>query len=315
MTIAEYQYPVEKCDVGNSARKALEQFRQMRRKWLESIRGSAHNTISNQIHQLAWNSTVFHTLNEARRIESERKVNGSMWNLIVDGYAHIAALGIRRLVDHDKSANSIKRVLLDIEANKHLLSREVFVCYDGLPYDHEAAERRRFANRDPLTIGTPMWVSTTGPDAGFSSQLRHDTFDLLGDKTRKVGRSQPISSEIFERLKAMLNSEVVKKVCTMADKVYAHPERPSSRPFEYANYHEVIEALGIVSQVTQFVSATLLDDAAFGSIVPVAQFDVLEDLDQAWVRKASLDELNSFWGELTGSLDMWMDTDGILKPE
>lgn len=315
MTIEEYLYPVEECDVRKSERKALEQYRQMRRKWLDSIRGTADNTISNQIHQLAWNTTVFHTLNEARRLESERKVNGSMWNLIVDGYAHIAALGIRRLVDHHKDTNSIKRVLLDMEANMHLFSRETFVCYDGLPYDHEAAERRRFAARDPSTFGQPMWVSTTGPNAGFSSKRRHDIFDFLGDKARKVGRSQPISAEIFERLKAMLNSEVVKKVCTMADKVFAHPERRSSRPLEYANYHEVIEALGIVSQVTQFVSATLLDDAAFGSIVPTSQFDVLENLDQAWVRKASLDDLNSFWGELAASLDMWTDTDGILKPE
>jgi hypothetical protein len=315
MTIDECLYSVEECDVRKSERRALEQYRQMRRKWLESIRGAADNTISKQIHQLAWNTTVFHTLNEARRIESERKVNSSMWNLVVDGYAHIAALGIRRLVDHHKSTNSIKRVLLDMEANKHLFSREFFVCYDGLPYDHEAAEERRFAARDLSTIGQPMWVSTTGPDAGFSSKRRHHVFDCLEDKSRKPGRSQPISTEIFERLKKMLNSEVIKKVCTMADKVFAHPEHHSSRTFEYANYHEVIEALGIVSQVTQFVSATLLDDAAFGSIVPTPQYDVLENLDQAWVRKASLDELNSFWNELAGSLDLWVNTDDLLMRE
>ncbi|MCK1789625.1 hypothetical protein [Pseudomonas violetae] len=313
MPIENYLYPVDQCDVDKSRQKALDHYRQLRSKCLEAIRGSAENSIANQIHQLTWNSAVFHALNEARRIESERKVNGAMWNLIVDGYAHIAALGIRRLVDHHKDSNSIKRVLLDLEANKHLISREMFVCYDGLSYDHEAAELRRLAARDPKSLGKATWISTTGPDAGFNSKLRHDIFDSIADGRRKAGRSQPISAEIFDRLKAMLNSDVVKKVCTMADKVFAHPEKRASGVPVQANYHEVIEALGIVSQVTQFISATLLDDAAFGSLVATPQGDVFEHLDQAWVRKASIDELNSFWNDLTASLDLWLDTDGLLK--
>ncbi|WP_434653382.1 hypothetical protein J3P96_21145 [Pseudomonas sp. R3-56] len=315
MSKEKYLYLVEQCDVHKSQQKALVNYRQLRSKCLEAIRGSAENSITKQIHQLAWNSAVFHSLNEARRIESERKVNGAMWNLIVDGYAHIAALGIRRLVDHHKDSNSIKRVLLDLEANTHLLSREMFVCYDGLPYDHEAAELRRLAARDLKTLGKATWVSTTGPDAGFSSKRRHEIFDSIADGSRKIGRSQPISVKIIDRLKAMLSSDVVKKVCTMADKIFAHPEKRSSSSLVHANYHEVIEALGIVSQVTQFISATLLDDAAFGSLVPIPQGDVFEYLDQAWVRKASIDDLNSFWNDLTASLEPWLDTDDLLKGE
>jgi len=313
MPVEDYLYTIEQCDVPESRRKALGMYRALRTKCLEKIRGSADNTVANQINHLGWQSAVFHTLNEARRIENDRGVNGAMWNLIVDGYAHIAALGIRKLVDDDKRSNSIMRVLLDLESNKHLFVRERFVCYDGLPYDHEAAEARRLAARDPKTLGKATWVSTTGPEAGFSSSLRHDSFDLIADTSIATGRTQPISGDVFDRLKRKLNSAVVKKVCTMADKVFAHPEQRAPGNPEHANYHEVIEALGIVSQVTQFISATLLDDSAFGSIVPTAQYEVLENLDQPWSQTASIEKLDRFWSELTTSMDLWLETDGLFK--
>jgi len=55
----------------------------------------------NQVQELAWHTATFRTLNEARRIEPDRAVNGAMWELMIAGYANLMTLGIRGLVDKD----------------------------------------------------------------------------------------------------------------------------------------------------------------------------------------------------------------------
>lgn len=62
----------------------LAEYRLFRRKCLEYLRGDAPTSVMNQVHGLAWHTAVFRTLNEARRLETERAVNGAMWELIGD---------------------------------------------------------------------------------------------------------------------------------------------------------------------------------------------------------------------------------------
>jgi hypothetical protein len=82
---------------------------------------------------------VFRTLNEARRIEPERSINGAMWELVTAGYANIMGLGIRRLVDRDHRTDSVWNVIVQIEKQPNLLHRGNFVCHDGQPYDAQSA--------------------------------------------------------------------------------------------------------------------------------------------------------------------------------
>ena len=62
-----------------------------------------------------WHTTFFRTLNEARRIEADRRVNGAMWELITAGYANIMTLGIRKFVDRHPDTDSVWNVISQIE--------------------------------------------------------------------------------------------------------------------------------------------------------------------------------------------------------
>jgi hypothetical protein len=61
-------------------------------------------------------------------------------------------------------------------------------------------------------------------------------------------------------------------------------------------------------QVASFISTHFFSDAAFGSIIPVPQFDVLEHLDAPWVDTARLATLHEYWHELSTQLASWADT-------
>ena len=120
MSIPDYEYRVEQCDIPAVRQPALSEYRTFRRKCLEYMRGNASTSVMNQVHDLAWHTAVFRTLNEARRLESQKLVNGAMWQLITEGYASLMTLGIRRLVDKDPRTNSVSNVIAFVERRSEL---------------------------------------------------------------------------------------------------------------------------------------------------------------------------------------------------
>lgn len=303
--IPEYSYPVEQCDVPVVRRKALGEYRLFRTKCLDYLRGPADTAVASQVHALTWHTVVFRTLNEARRLEPERAVNGAMWELIVAGYATIMAMGIRKLVDQDRRTDSVWNVIAQVERRPELLSRENFVCYDGIPYDHQAAFARHIESSG--MGGGVRWLPTTGPEAWATSQMLHKAFDQLAGEPTTRKRMDTVRPHILSNLKKQLSHPAIEKVCTMADRVIAHAERFAEGGAEAptVTYSDIDEALRIIVQVTNFLSSRFFYDAAFGSVVPTPQFDVLEALDQPWVTPANLPALQAHWDALSKTIDGW----------
>lgn len=307
MAIPEYEYPIEQCDVPEARRKVLREYRLFRRKCLDFLRGPADTAVATQIHDLAWHTVVFRTLNEARRIEPERAVNGGMWELITAGYATIMAMGIRRLVDKDSQTDSVWNLIAQVEKRPELLTRENFVCYDGIRFDYQEAVEQYVQSLDKSIGASSTWLPTTGPQAWGTSQMLHKAFDDLAGPSKKRKRTDVIQPVIISNLKAQLNHPSIKKVCTMADKVVAHAERfaENGKSAPTTTYLEIDDALRIIVQVTNFLSSIFFYDAAFGSVVPTPQFDVLEALDQPWVTAENLPKLQEHWHELSEAMDRW----------
>jgi hypothetical protein len=141
LSIPEYEYSLEECDIPEVRRAALGEYHTFRPKCLEYMRGAAETSVMNQVHDLAWHTAVFRTLNEARRLEPDRLVNGALWELTTAGYASLMSSGIRKLVDKDSWTDSLWNVIALVERRPELLTREKFVCYDGLPSDYKAVYR------------------------------------------------------------------------------------------------------------------------------------------------------------------------------
>jgi len=308
--IPEYEYSVEQCDVPEVRWPALTEYRTFRRKCLEYMRGAADTSVMNQVHDLAWHTAVFRTLNEARRIEADRSVNSTFWELTTAGYASLMALGIRKLVDKDPRTDSVWNVIALVERRPELLTREKFICYDGLPYDYEAVQRRYIDSLDMSTGVHVGWIPTKGPDAWGMSEMMHKAFDRLSGNPKKRKRTDNIQTSILVALRKRLSHPAIEKVCAMADRRVAHAERISkdSGAVPIATYNDIDAALQQVVYVANFLSSSFFYDAAFGSVVPTPQFDVLEALDQPWVTTDNLPVLHQYWHSLCASMDEWANS-------
>jgi hypothetical protein len=64
--------------------------------------------------------------------------SGLLAHFLDQGYVATQVLAIRRLLDSRKDVFSLRRLLDNITTHQHLITREIYVCNDGLPYDSEA---------------------------------------------------------------------------------------------------------------------------------------------------------------------------------
>ncbi len=313
LSIPEYEYSLEDCNVPEARRAALGEYRTFRRNCLEYMRGVADTSIMNQVHDLAWHTVVFQTLNEARRLEPKRMINGALWELTTAGYASLMSLGIRKLVDKDRRTDSLWNVVALVERRLELLTREKFVCYDGLPYDYEAVWKDHIATLEIKNGVHVGWLPTTGPKAWAMSEILHKAFDKLSGATvGKRRREDRIQASVLTAVKEELSHPAIKTVCTLADRRIAHAERlsESSDAIPTATYDCINQALQQIVKVANFISASFFYDAAFGSVVPTPQFDVLEALDQPWISTENLPALHKYWGDLSNSIDAWVNDAG-----
>jgi hypothetical protein len=229
-----------------------------------------------------------------------------MWELLGHGYASLMTLGIRRLVDHDPRTNSVWNVIAQIEKRPELLRRENFVCYDGLPFDPQAALGRHL-QANPIEPSRVSWLPTSGPEAWGTSQLLQNAFDALAGFPAKRKRLDTVRPEIMEKLKARLAQEAIEAVCDLADRSVAHAERisPQETSVPLVTFNTIDTALKSIVQVASFISTHFFSDTAFGSVIPVPQFNVLEHLDAPWVDTAHLPALDEHWHELSAQLAGW----------
>lgn len=192
------------------------------------------------------------------------------------------------------------------------------MCYDGLPFDYEKKSRELASRIGLRESHGAMWLPTTGPEAWSTSELLHEAFDKITKHEGKRRRTDKIDAAIFHRLKSAVDSPTIRRVCTIADKNIAHAERTRDEleSMPEITFNDIHDALRRLTQLANFISTTFFYDAAIGSVVPVPQFDVLEGLDSAWVKKSNLVKLNDYWHELSRSMDDWLskDFESSFKP-
>ena len=143
MPIASYQYAVKDCDVIDKAK--LTEFRTKRDEWLDWLQGDEMHAILDQITNMLWSDAIFRLIDATRKYASDAKgsfatMNGDLASFIDRGYVLEQLVSLRRLMEREakdpkKQVISLQRLIDDVRRNQELLTREVFVCYDGLPYD------------------------------------------------------------------------------------------------------------------------------------------------------------------------------------
>ncbi|MBI4125007.1 MAG: hypothetical protein HY609_03100 [Deltaproteobacteria bacterium] len=326
-----YKYLIKQCDVLDKV--TLNEYREKRSIWLNHLLGDDPHTILKQIPQLLWDDTLFRTVNEARRLASENPkpdvaFNGAVMRLFDTGFVTKQTMAIRRLTerwpprsgqrDPKHAVISLGRLLFEIHENLHLLTREVYVSHDGLPYDPAPLERawlEKKAAEGPQP--TDECLDNEGPNAWMISQSVHENFDKLSgimpDRRTRTDTMKPL---VVERLRERLDE--CEAICRYADKFIAHAADPGSRAVlrdqemkitlaKLANCHKVIY------RVAYYITGTLLGERSHGG-VPVPQYRHLKNLDKRWVNPENLECLEKFWKDRTREIEGWSDGSIVDDP-
>lgn len=307
MPTYDYEYPIDQCDVAPAQHESLKACREFRQKCLDDLFGDSDTSVATQLHALAWHSAVFKMLNEARRLEPERAVNGALWELAACGYASLMTVGIRKLVDADKRSNSVSNVLNYVECNLKLMTRENFVCFDGIPYDYEAVQQTEWPSTDWKEPGV-RWMANKGPQAWRTSEMMHQAFDVLSGVNKKEDRTRAdsVQPELLKKLRDSLSDSSIESVRKLVNKVIAHANRSATGKDVFADvtYNQIDQAFEKIVRVASCVSA-LFYNAGFGNVLATPQFDVFENLDAPWASKPTMPLLQNYWDTLSSSMESW----------
>ena len=303
-----YKYAVSVCDVRNKGN--LENYRQKRAEWLSFLVGDEPHSISSQISTLSWDFCLFKTINELRRISVEQPTKSVGFNPYVSqmfdaGFFATQSLAIRRLTDAPnaragRNVISLKRLISEIRTLRNIMTREVYVCNDGLPYDHALAEQTWFEQRHQSgTFNQRQYLPVQGAKAWQSSAELHEKFDFLsGVQATARSRDDLILPERLDDIETKLSA--CKDIRKLVDKFIAHaadlPSREELSEGEtYTTLNKLHEAHKSIFQVAVFINNNILGAASFATNVPIPQDDHLVNLDKKWVQTAKLDFAHKIW--------------------
>lgn len=315
----DYKYPIDQCDILEKGKG--EEFRKKRLQWMEWLDGEDPHSINRQIYSMLWNHAIFLTVNELRRIaDREPKddvgFNGPVIHLFDAGFATMQAITIRRLIEKPKSnpkwaVISLRSFLKDIEENLDLITRENYVCYDGLPYDYNLVYQKWLSSLSPSNyVGS---LPTQGPGAWLTSYRCHKDFDILAQvHPKNRSREDRIRIEVLKHLKEteLKKCENIKKY---VDKFIAHAATPETRRDLLdkeqggLTLKHLETCYKAIYQVASFISGLLLRESNLGGL-PVPLYDHLENLDKRWGNRRNLEKASKKRDEFEKEITKWNST-------
>jgi hypothetical protein len=251
---------------------------------------------------MLWDDRVFYTFHKAygecetgaRNLQKRRAPSEglpiSMVNLWERSYVEKQHMAIRRLVDRDCSGKvvSLFSLLDDIQNHTHLVTRENYVCYDGLPYDRNSASTDR---------------------AAMEIAGRHDAYDQLSRKSGSTrSRLDPVDDAYFKKTKDKFGA--FERVRNVVNRFIAHSAltRGGKSDIQYADIEEALREfdecykglMGIAKRIS-----ILIDEV----IKPVScsnlrQFD---GVDIPILTRDDHRRLDSYWGSREELIQKWLD--------
>lgn len=313
----DYNFSIDQCDILDKGKG--EAYREKRLQWIEWLSGEDPHSISRQIYSMLWNHALFLTVKELRKIVATEPENGVGFNgpvirLFDAGFATTQATTIRRLIEKPKrdpkwAVISLRRILKDIGDNLNLVTRENYVCYDGLPYDYDSVHKKWLSvlhvTNSVYHVGS---LPTQGSNAWQISERVHKNFDILAQvNPKKRSRKDYIKIEVLEHLETEIQKcENIKKY---VDKFIAHGATPETiaglTDEEKGLTIERLETCHkIIYQVASFILGSLLWESNLGGL-PVPQYDHLKNLDKSWVSQKNLEKARGKWDEFAKEVSKW----------
>lgn len=309
----EYTYTPAQCDVNDKSK--LQAFRDKRRLWLSWIDRDEHHAIWTTLSAMVWREVSFKTLSKLATGNGDSALHNTILaEQLFDGHVANQVLAIRRLVDDGSGGIiSLRKLFKDIKRNFELFTRENYVCFDGLPYDYAAVEYRTMVEHAGKGA---FWGDTTGPLAHGTSRMAHEQFDrLAGISPASRRRDDRLPASILTTLEQWFDESGADDLAKWSHNYLAHAGGPESRGriAELSiTAQKIAHAIRMLARVTEALSAYVLFASGRSSaLMPTAQFDVFEKLDQPVMQSDTEDNARASWDVLSTECDQYLD--GVVE--
>jgi AbiU2 len=308
-----YITAISDCDVSDKAR--LAEFRSLRERVADLLKEDEEHSIASQLSELFWHDASFRAFNHARRTNTESRKNAAVAPLLAsyldNAYVQGEVLAVSRLTDSpaeglDRGVVSLPTVIKFVRDNRACITRETYVCYDGLPFDCEAAAAAEH-KANPHEPGV-HWVAVP---PSFYSQCAREIFDRLSGKAAdRRRRDDQIKPGLLKWLERHLEGDDTRKIRLHRNKVLAHPADRASRgggPAERLGVTlESIDGLHKrLLEIGEVLSWTVLGEPLLGTPIAIPQFDQFEGFDRVFTFPEDLKSLGQLWTEMTRETEDW----------
>lgn len=296
----------------NKQERSLEKFTSKRNEWLEHFAGEDENSITSQLYNLVWYASAFRVIKESRSLvkndSGEYEMNGMIHNFIDNCFVEYQIIAIRRLLDRDrKRTYSLYSLLLDMEANHHLITRHNYFKVFKIEYDVEKIKKQhdKYMEEHASSGGGVIWMP---PDLIYHrSEQMHDRFDKMSN-TNKTARklTDKVPPLFFEKLRDKLDE--LREIEVYANNFVAHIASPDNR--SKCNVDEIKitiekiwEAHEVICKVATLTGKLFLD--GLGGFLGTTQFDQFEYIDRPFVEAVNIDKLKDVWNSYLDETESW----------
>ncbi len=190
------------------------------------------------------------------------------------------------------------------------MTRENYVCHDGLPFQAETWKGQ------PHGIETEIWGDEApGLEHFFGSRMRHEMFDKLsGVLPTARERGDLIKEEVFEKLKRLLLNGKAEEIVLLSHKFFAHAATEDSRgtlAFSGIKLSDVDEIQRAFVRVEHAITDVLLFIAIGRQVVPMRPLGMYKGLEHPYASGESIKNMDEIWDRLERERNQW--TQGIEK--
>lgn len=308
----QYEHKLAECDVSDENRTTLEKYRGKRLLWRSWIDDDEHHAIWQVLNDMAWRDVAMRSLTDLALSSTESALNNSLlMEALLEGHVAMQVLAIRRLIEDGRSVLSLRRLVKDVTANSQLITRENFVCFDGLPYDFAKVRDADIMER--TNAGTPggFWGHIKGPKAWSASEALHRQFDkMAGVDPADRQRGDMLPAAVFKTIERSLDASGAKELAEWSHVYLAHAGNPEERK---KNEHlkvtsgRITETIRALCRVTEATSLWVLGvSSRHTSVVPTAQFDPFHQLDQPVMTPDLREAARELWHELSDERDAFL---------
>lgn len=307
----EYRYKttIDQCDIVD--RQALEEYRAKRYEWLSwfELRKDEPNTIQPQLFSMMFLDFAYRILASPRQSTDQGIAFSSQSSLLAhfldQGYVATQVFAIRRQLDKRNDVFSLRRLLDDMSDHRHLITRENYVCHDGLPFNSGAWQSQT------QDIQVKMFgIEAPGLQKFLGSRVRHEMFDRLSGcslTTRK--RKDLIKPEVFERLGKWLVSSTAEKIVLLSHKFFAHAADVDSRgslTFSGIKLTDVDEVQRSFFRVERAITDILLFVAIAREVVPMPPLGMFKGLEHSYASNEAIRKMDVIWDQLAEERNQWV---------